>query len=221
MTRIRPTAVIFDYGNVLSAPQGRREIASMAAILNTGAEAFREAYWKFRVPYDEAALAPEEYWIAVAKTLSTSLTNADISCLLEIDSQSWSYPARDLPQWACDLYRAGLKNALLSNMPASVRDYIERCDWLPPFHHRTFSCDTRIAKPALEIYRHCVQGLGVDPSEILFLDDRPENVRAAATLGLHGIVYLSAEQAAAELRQRFDMPVPLVATVEGGDEKNQ
>jgi putative hydrolase of the HAD superfamily len=221
VTRSRPTAVIFDYGNVLSAPQGSREIISMASLLNTSIEAFREAYWKFRVAYDESALTSMDYWTMVAKALSTSLTDAQISNLIETDARGWSYPAPHLPQWARDLDRAGMKTALLSNMPISVRDYIERCDWLPPFHHRTFSCDVRRAKPAPEIYRHCIEGLDVDPAEILFLDDRPENVRAAETFGLHAIVYLSAGQAAAELRQRFDMPVPLVATVEDCHEKNQ
>jgi len=32
--RIRVRAVIFDYGNVLSAPQGQTEIETMASILN-------------------------------------------------------------------------------------------------------------------------------------------------------------------------------------------
>jgi putative hydrolase of the HAD superfamily len=217
MKRIRVAAVIFDYGNVLSAPQGANEIAAMASIFNTSVNLFREAYWKFRVPYDEAALAPKEYWTTVANVLSTSLTDTQLSTLLEVDSQSWSYPARDLPVWARDLHNAGLKTALLSNMPAPVRDYIERCQWLPLFHHTTFSCDVRIAKPAPEIYLHCIHGLAADPSEILFLDDRPENIRAAETLGLHGIVYQSAEQAAGELQRRFDISVPLVATVEGGN----
>jgi putative hydrolase of the HAD superfamily len=217
MKRIRVAAVIFDYGNVLSAPQGANEIASMASILNAGMDAFGDAYWKFRLPYDEAALAPKQYWMAVANALSTSLAAAQISTLLAIDSQSWSYPARDLPGWARDLHKAGMKTALLSNMPVPVRDYVEQCQWLPPFHHSTFSCDVRIAKPAPEIYLHSIHGLAADPNEILFLDDRPENVRAAETLGLHGIVYQSAEQAAGELQRRFDIPVPLVATVEGGN----
>jgi len=218
--RIRPTAVIFDYGNVLSAPQGPGEIATMASILNADVEVFRPAYWKFRFQYDEAVLTPEDYWTAVASALSTNLKGTQLSTL-DADSRSWSYPARDLPGWAHDLHDAGLRTALLSNMPIPVRDYIQRCDWLPPFRQRTFSCDVRTAKPAPEIYRHCIQGLGVDSGEILFLDDRPENVRAAETFGIHGFVYQSAEQAAAELRLRFDMPVPLVATLEYGDDKNQ
>ena len=213
MNRIRPAAVVFDYGNVLSAPQGRREIEAMAAILQAGVKEFLQAYWKLRLAYDAAQLDPAAYWRTTAETLSARLTESQAAALIEIDSQSWAYPAPRIPEWALNLHQVGVKTALLSNMPAPVRDFITRCAWLPPFHHRTFSCDLRAAKPAPEVYRDCIDALAVEPAQILFLDDRPENVRAAETLGLHGVVYTTAEQAAVEIHDRFDMPVPLVAKV--------
>jgi putative hydrolase of the HAD superfamily len=99
-------------------------------------------------------------------------------------------------------------------MPASVRDYISHCAWLPPFHHRTFSCDVRAAKPAPEIYEHCLTGLATAPHDVLFLDDRPENVHAAAALGMHALIFTTLQSTAAELDRRFDIPVPLAATLE-------
>ena len=209
MTRIRPKAVIFDYGNVLSAPQGEGEIERMSSVFDVPRDEFLRAYWEFRVAYDEAALDPEEYWNRVAQRLSRNLTKAGIANLIDIDSRSWAYPAPVLPQWARELRNAGLKTALLSNMPATVRDHILRCDWLPQFDQRTFSCEVRLAKPAAEIFLRCIHELEIDPQEILFLDDRPENVQAAQTLGLHSIVYTSLEQTALELARRFDLPVPL------------
>ena len=221
MTRIRPRAVVFDYGNVLSAPQGAAEVEAMASILNVAVDLFRSAYWKFRLSYDEAALDPSGYWNAVAQTLSKTLTASQIETLIETDSRGWAYPAPIVPQWARDIRSAGLKTGLLSNMPASVRDYVTRCDWLPPFDHQTFSCDLSIAKPAAEIYLACLSGLGVDPSDVLFLDDRPENVHAAEMLGMHAILYTTAEQAARDLAHRFDIPVPLIATVYENNAEDQ
>jgi putative hydrolase of the HAD superfamily len=208
VTRIRPKAVIFDYCNVLSAPQGAGEIDGMSSILSVPRDQFLPAYWEFRVAYDEAALDPEEYWNLVAQRLSRSLRKADIVKIVDIDSRSWAHPAPALPQWARELRNAGLKTALLSNMPAPVRDHILVCDWLPQFDQRVFSCEVRAAKPAAEIFNRCLDGLKVNPPEILFLDDRPENVQAAQRLGLQSIVYSSLEQAARELA-RFDLPVPL------------
>ena len=221
MTRLRPAAVIFDYGNVLSAPQGEAEVAAMASILSVTVDDFRPAYWQFRVSYDEAALEPDDYWRKVAQQLFRTLTGQHIATLIEIDAQSWSYPAPLVPQWARAMRASGLKTALLSNMPTSVRDYILRSDWLPPFDLRVFSCDLRLAKPAAAIYQHCLNGLGVNPGDALLLDDRPENIQAAEALGLRGIVYRTAQQAAQEIVRRFDMPVPLVATLDESHAEDQ
>lgn len=41
----------------------------------------------------------------------------------------------------------------------------------------------RLRKPDAEIYRACARALGTEPGEILFFDDRPENVVAALAVG--------------------------------------
>jgi putative hydrolase of the HAD superfamily len=192
----------------------------MAAILDVSARKFRETYWQSRLSYDQAAIDPTTYWSSVAKANSRSITEAQIRTLIDIDSRSWAHPAPIVPEWASQLHRAGLATALLSNMPIPVRDYIQNCSWLPPFDQKIFSCDLRIVKPAPEIYLHCLSRLGVAPPDVLFLDDRPENVRAAEALGIHGIIFTTPAEAAEELARRFDIPVPLVATLEEGDEKN-
>jgi hypothetical protein len=66
-----------------------------------------------------------------------------------------------------------------------------------------------------------LDGLGVEPNQALFLDDRPENVRAAEAMGIHAVLFTTADEVAAELEHRFDIPALLVATLEEGDEKNQ
>jgi putative hydrolase of the HAD superfamily len=98
-------------------------------------------------------------------------------------------------------------------MPVPIREAVERCEWLPEFDSRTYSCDLHITKPAPEIYQHCLTKLGIAPSETLFLDDRPENIRAAEALGMHGIVFTTPQEAAVEIDQRFGIPVPLIATL--------
>jgi putative hydrolase of the HAD superfamily len=205
--RISPSIVIFDYGNVLCQDQPTADTQAMAAILDLPLPQFTELYWRFRVEYDAASLEPEAYWNKVATTASRTLTSAQISELIEIDSRSWSHPAPIMPQWARDLRAAGLRTAILSNMPASVRDYVLRCPWLPDFDSRTFSCDVGVCKPAPEIYKDCLNKLGARPSECLFLDDRESNFRAAEALGLHSVLYTNPSDAALELERRFSLPV--------------
>lgn len=200
---ISPKAVIFDYGNVLCRSRPAADVQALASILDLSVPQLSDIYWQFRVPYDEGSLDPAAYWKAVA---SRWLPPAQIDALVEIDSRSWSHPAPVMPQWARELRTAGLRTALLSNMPASVRDYIVGCAWLPDFDIRVFSCDLGRCKPAPEMYQQCLQQLGVSPQEVLFLDDREANIRAAEALGWSALLFTDAAGASLEIARRFSLP---------------
>jgi putative hydrolase of the HAD superfamily len=64
------------------------------------------------------------------------------------------------------------------------------------------------------MYQHALAGLDVAPGQALFLDDRPENVRAAEAMGIHAVLFTTLDDVAAELERRFDIPAPRVATLE-------
>ena len=61
------------------------------------------------------------------------------------------------------------------------------------------SCYLGVRKPDRRIYQIALDVLQRDPEDAVFIDDRPENVDAAASLGLHGIRYQSSAQLAEEL----------------------
>jgi putative hydrolase of the HAD superfamily len=204
--RVSPQAVIFDYGNVLSQPQPTADLQALADILHLPVPRFTEIYWQFRVAYDDASLDPASYWKTVARTASRELAPAQIDYLIEVDNRSWSHPAPIMPQWAQKLRAAGIRTALLSNMPVPVRDYILRCAWLPNFEVRVFSCDVRRCKPAPEIYEHCLKQLALSPPEALFLDDREANIRAAEALGLPAVLFTDVASAFVEITRRFALP---------------
>ena len=205
--RVNPKAVIFDYGNVLSQDQPLAEQQTMASMLDVSLSEFTDIYWRFRVEYDAGALEPGAYWNNVATAASRTLASVQISELIEIDSRSWSYPAPLTPQWARDLRAAGFRTALLSNMPVPVRDYVVRCPWLPCFDVQTFSCDFGFCKPDPEIYWQCLNRLAIQPSEVLFIDDRESNIRAAEKIGLNSVIFTNPAEAALEIGRRFSLSV--------------
>lgn len=188
----------------------------MAAMLDLPRHRFEEIYWRYRLAYDEGKLDPVEYWNNFGR-----VTPAQIDQLNRLDGMSWTYPNDVMPGWARRLRQAGFRIALLSNMPFTVRDAVLACQWLPPFDQRTFSCELRISKPAPEIYKHCLRGLGIAADDALFLDDRPDNVEGAKAVGMHGLVFTSAGDLASQLEGRFDTPPPGIATLEEADEKNE
>jgi len=54
---------------------------------------------------------------------------------------------------------------------------------LSTFEYLIYFCDYGSIKPELAIYRNCLELLKAAPQDILYLDDRAENVEAAARLG--------------------------------------
>lgn len=63
------------------------------------------------------------------------------------------------------------------------------------------SCYLRLRKPDRRIYQVALDVLQRDPEEAVFIDDRAENVAAAAALGIHAIRYQGSGQLADELAQ--------------------
>jgi putative hydrolase of the HAD superfamily len=203
-------AVLFDYGHVISQPQGRAEVAAMATILNAPVDRFEEAYWADRAAFDRAAITPEGYWDALANRLSRTLTETERKRITELDNLSWSYPDPIMVKWPTALRQAGMKTGILSNMPITVRAHLRACEWLPVFDYSCYSCDVRLAKPDPEIFLQALAGLGEDPADVLFLDDREENIDAALALGIQSIRFRSPEQAQCEIDQHYHLPEPIL-----------
>ena len=76
------------------------------------------------------------------------------------------------------------------------------------FEHLIYSCDYGSIKPELAIYRNCLELLKAAPQDILYLDDRAENVEAAARLGINSVLFDTVEKTASRVESRFDIPVP-------------
>ena len=79
---------------------------------------------------------------------------------------------------------------------------------LSTFEYLIYSCDYGSIKPELSIYRNCLELLKAEPQDILYLDDRAENVEAAARLGINSVLFDTVEKTASRVESRFDIPVP-------------
>jgi HAD superfamily hydrolase (TIGR01509 family) len=98
-----------------------------------------------------------------------------------------------VPDVVRDLHAAGDRLLVLSNMPSEVwAPLTERFDWFELFDGAVISGDEKIVKPDPAIYRILVDRYGVDPGSTAFVDDRPENVEAAAALGFDAILFTDA-----------------------------
>jgi len=102
-------------------------------------------------------------------------------------------------------YFAGLRpryrTAIISNSFAGARDkeqelygFGDICDLI------VYSHEEGVAKPNPRIYELACERLGVQPEEMVFLDDSAVCVAAARELGIHAIVFSDTAQAIADVQ---------------------
>lgn len=208
-------AVLFDYGLVLSGPPDPAAWRRMQTILNATDPAFHDAYWRHRHDYDLGALSGVSFWQTVASELNHPLTDDELTQLITADIDLWTQPNQPMIDWACAVQRAGIPTAILSNIgDAMETGVLDRCPWLAGFAHRTFSHRLLIAKPDPRIYTHAIAALSTPADEILFIDDRIENIEAARAAGLEAIHYTSHDAFLRALEtSRYDgLPTPANAS---------
>jgi putative hydrolase of the HAD superfamily len=202
-------AVVFDYGNVLCLGQTVEDMNGMALVCGIPHERFSELYWKLRPPYDRGDIDGPAYWRAVVGQQELDLSRDRIATLIKLDCESIVRPNRGSLQWAKLLHHEGFPLTLLSNMPLELSRHVtESFPSLSTFEHLIYSCDYRSIKPEPAIYRDCLKLLKAAPQDILYLDDRAENVEAAARLGINSVLFDTVERTASRVESRFDIPIP-------------
>jgi putative hydrolase of the HAD superfamily len=208
-------AVIFDYGMVLSTAQEPVAHANLKAITGLYGEQFEQAYWRRRHDYDLGFLNGASYWQSISDDAGLALSGAQIERLIENDVLMWSTLNEQMLAWVYAVQDAGFKIGILSNMGEELLSYMrQEFGWLGRFDHHTWSCELNIAKPDPAIYLHTCDKLGVAPEEALFLDDKPENIRAAESVGLAAIQFSTVDALRDELERRgllSVLPTPAAA----------
>jgi len=183
-------AVLFDYGMVLSASPDPAAWARMRNLTGLSEDILHREYWAYRHAYDRGDLTSEAYWNKVAAGAGIVLTPAQLTGLIAADVDFWSTLNPPMLDWARRLQQAGIPTGILSNMPDAMEAGLRvRHHWIEAFNHHTWSHAVNLAKPEHAIYGHAAQGLHTPAENILFLDDRPENIEAALAVGMQAIRY--------------------------------
>jgi putative hydrolase of the HAD superfamily len=189
MTRVQ--AVLFDYGMVLSAPPDPAAWQRMIAITGLPEDLLHREYWAHRHAYDRGDLNAHAFWNKAATGAGIVLTPAQLAALIDADTDLWAQLNPPMIDWVQRLQRAGIRTGILSNMPDAMEAGLRaRHHWIEAFDHHTWSHALNLAKPELEIYYHAAEGLATPPANILFIDDKSENIAAALSTGMQAIQYL-------------------------------
>ena len=191
-------SVIFDLGGVLLRWDPAAIVASVfpdPAIQSTvRAAVFDHPDW---LELDRGVLGEEE---AVERFVARSgQTPGAIRALLDQVPAALS-PLEDTVALLTELSAAGVPLYCLSNMHARQTGFLtRRYAFFAHFRDVIFSCEIKMIKPEPEIYPYAAARFGLAPSSCLFIDDAPDNVKAAKQAGWHAIRFRNAAQCRREL----------------------
>jgi HAD superfamily hydrolase (TIGR01509 family) len=139
---------------------------------------------------------PEEYWYAIGPKLGLSTAE-------QIDAFRGRYRADEaINEGVLSLIgelHGHYKLAVLSNSPPGLAQWLDDWQMLEFFEVLFCSGDEGVVKPEPAAFNITLERLGVEPNEASFIDDTLEHVEAARKLGLHGILFTTAEALAQEL----------------------
>lgn len=83
---------------------------------------------------------------------------------------------------------------LLSNNNKPYAKFLKKKGYYKIFNPVVLSCEVGYRKPEREIYEIALQKIELKPQEVVFVDDRQENVDAAKKFGIHAFVFKDFEQ---------------------------
>ncbi len=185
---------LFDYADVLSLAQDEASVRRMARLLDLSFEKFKEFYWQHRKAYD-LGCSGSDYWSNVAgRPLSAAL----IEQLISADIEGWGRINLQTVRYVERLRAEDKKLGVLSNLPRDLARAIYGANpFFSLFDHVFFSADIALVKPDPRIYSYTLQKIQVNPQQVIFFDDRNENLVAAQASGMG--TYLFEANSAARL----------------------
>ncbi len=175
--------LLFDLFGVIMNEQDDAGRASIEKASGLSGDDLWPYYEQFREDYDAGRLDSVSYWEAISKASGHTIT--DVQACIDADLQSWSGYDAEMADYVHSLI-GRVPVGLISNAVAEEPAYIHSLfDWFSDLDPLIFSCEVGMAKPHADIYALAIERIGLEPSNILFIDDREVNIEGARSVGLN------------------------------------
>ena len=194
-------ALLFDFGNVIGFFDHDRGAAQVAELLRADPRRVYDFFFRTYLEdrYDRGLISSDE----LLAMLRAEFNAADAPAA-ELERAFGSVFWRNEP--VIDVIRRVPKSVKLI-LGSNTNDLHYRnfsvmfADVFARFDKIILSHEIGKRKPDREFYRVCLDAAQCAPGEMLFFDDKAENVEAARSLGIHGVVFTPAVDLTNVLRE--------------------
>jgi FMN phosphatase YigB (HAD superfamily) len=176
-----PRAVIFDLGDVLFKWSAKTKTTiparKLRAILSTPVW---NSYERGEITRDACYELSAQQFSLPASEIAEAFVQARASLHPDHDIVSFLVELREDP--AIQVYA-------MSNIgKEDFEDIAGKTDW--SLFNRVFpSAGAGMRKPEIRFYRHVLEQIGLEGNQVVFIDDKEENVRAARAVGIRSFVF--------------------------------
>lgn len=193
--------ILFDLGGVLLEVDQPRIFNHLQALTTIPAQTIEQrlkAAAFFREDFMVKEFTPSQMAAHVNEILEQKLSDAEVVAALNTElGAEISTTVNLIPT-----LQRKVKVGCLSNTNSIHWDkLLDSYEFMQNFDRRFASQIVGCAKPQREIYERVSTNLGAHPRQILFFDDRLENVEGALRLGWHARLYTTHEQLLADLSE--------------------
>ncbi len=185
--------IVFDYGGVICFVPSADMRGELVRLSGLSAEVLWELDRKYRGEWDRGTYDGIGHYRFMLAKAGVSLDDDRLALIAKADIESWSHINYDTVKLMRDIKASGLRVGILSNIP---HDF-PRIN-MPVFAEAdvaVYSCDLGIIKPEAGIYEKLREEAGCLYEEIVFFDDKVDNVSRARELGIQAFLWEGAEQA--------------------------
>lgn len=171
--------IVFDLGRVVFAQDPAKSSDHFKQFFSYVSLTPIPQFW---IDYDLGISSFDDVAAALAEYRGVEVEYASAMIREAISRQETIAPTGAL---IADLKAAGYKLYVLSNMSREFIDFLREQPVYRHFDGEIISCEEGVVKPDPEIYDRLIARFDLEPQDTLFIDDRAENVEAAARKGIN------------------------------------
>ena len=195
---IRIKAVIFDFGRVISSQKPDSLFRAYEEELELAPGTINQIMFESQAWQDAliGRISANGFWHAIGPALGLA-SHAKIN-----DFRKRYHADESIDRDVLSLIRrlhGRYKLAVLSNSPPALAEWLSNWGIYDLFDVVYCSGDEGMIKPDPAVYNSTLKRLGTLPHEAVFIDDTIGHVKAAQSLGIHGILFTESEQLELEL----------------------
>lgn len=170
--------IVFDLGRVVFAQDPQKSTDEFKQFFSYVSQTPMPQFW---IDYDLGLSSFDKVAEDLATYRNVEVGYARDMINLAISKQETIAPTGRL---IGELKKAGYRLYVLSNMSREFIDFLRQQEVYTNFDGEVISCEEGVAKPMPEIYDMLLNRFSLDAADTLFIDDRKENVEAAARKGI-------------------------------------